>query len=620
MNVRHFCKWCMVAALAALGTNLGLNKAVAAQPGPADAEQGVQVLTRGPVHEAFAETVTFDPEPGIVVPKTPPAAIEELPPDQRPEGDNVAWIPGYWSWDDERSDFLWVSGIWRDLPPGRQWVPGYWGKAAQGFQWTSGYWADAKVTEVQYLSEPPATVEAGPNIAAPSADTTWLPGCWVWNQGRYAWRPGFWAAAQPDWDWVPAHYVYAPRGYVYVDGYWDYSVGRRGVLFAPVYFNAGVYARPGFSYSPAMVINLGVLVNHLFLRPQYQHYYFGDYYARNYQAAGFHPSYSYNSGRYGYDPIYAHERWQHRQDNQWEHRVAADFQNRRDHEEARPPRTWTAQRALSAGDVRSRERSPAVAVPFSQFTKNPSSPQRFQPVDPLERQKLGQHGQEVQRFREERQKLETRVATPSTDQPSKQFTPARVPLPRSPIVARPGAELGKSHAPPQTHESPKPDLRVEAKPRARSPEQPQQRTVNRQPLDTKQPPRADRPGPERQPQPKVDRPAPERQPQPKADRPAPQRQPQPKADRPAPQRQPQPKADRPAPQRQPQPKVDRPAPQRQPQPKADRPAPQRQPQPKADRPAPQRQPQPKADRPAPEPRGNSAGPNQGKHKEKGKDK
>ena len=71
MNVHHVCKWCMVAALVAVGTNLGLHKAIGAQPGPADPEEGVQVLTRGPVHEAFAETVTFDPEPGIVVPKAP---------------------------------------------------------------------------------------------------------------------------------------------------------------------------------------------------------------------------------------------------------------------------------------------------------------------------------------------------------------------------------------------------------------------------------------------------------------------------------------------------------------------------------------------------------------------
>ena len=166
------------------------------------------------------------------------------------------------------------------------------------------------------------------------------------------------------------------------------------------------------------MIDLGVFANHLFLRPRYQHYYFGDYYAANYQTAGFYPSYSYNSGRYGYDPIYAHQRWQHRQDRQWEHRVAADFQNRRDHEDARPPRTWAAQRALGASEARSRERSPVVAAPLAQFTKSQDSPLRFQPVDQSERQKLGQHGQEVQRFREERQKLETRAAAPSAEQPA----------------------------------------------------------------------------------------------------------------------------------------------------------------------------------------------------------
>ena len=111
MNVGHVCKWCAVGTLLALGSILGLNKVISAEPAPANAEAGVQVLTRGPVHEAFAETVTYDPEPGVTAPKAPPAAIEEVPPEQKPAGDNVAWIPGYWGWDDERSDFLWVSGI-----------------------------------------------------------------------------------------------------------------------------------------------------------------------------------------------------------------------------------------------------------------------------------------------------------------------------------------------------------------------------------------------------------------------------------------------------------------------------------------------------------------------------
>src|SRR5262245_20378706 len=98
-----------------------------------------EVQTRGPVHEAFAGVVTYNPEPGQIVPKAPPEPIEEVPPDEKPEGDNVVWVPGYWAWDDERNDYLWISGVWRNMPPGRQWVSGYWAKAASGYQWTSGY-------------------------------------------------------------------------------------------------------------------------------------------------------------------------------------------------------------------------------------------------------------------------------------------------------------------------------------------------------------------------------------------------------------------------------------------------------------------------------------------------
>ena len=116
------------------------------------------------------------------------------------------------------------------------------------------------------LPEPPETVETGPNIAAPSADSSWLPGCWVWRQNRYAWRPGFRATVQPNWVWIPDHYMWAPRGYVFVDGYWDRPIDRRGVLFAPVQFNASVYSRPGFSYSPTTVIDLSVFTNHLCAR------------------------------------------------------------------------------------------------------------------------------------------------------------------------------------------------------------------------------------------------------------------------------------------------------------------------------------------------------------------
>ncbi|MCY2994021.1 MAG: hypothetical protein NTY19_40020 [Planctomycetota bacterium] len=585
MNVRRVCRWCLVTALVTLGSGLGLDQVCAAQPDqpppPPVAEEGVQVLTRGPVHEAFAETVSFDPEPGIVVPQGPPAAIDELPPEQRLEGANVAWIPGYWAWDDERSDFLWVSGIWRNLPPGRQWVPGYWGQSGTAFQWTSGYWADARANRIEYLSEPPETVEAGPNRPAPSADQTWLPGCWIWRDARYVWRPGFWAPVQPDWVWVPSYYVWAPRGYVYVTGYWDYSVVRRGVLFAPVYFNAAVYSRRGFSYSPATVIDLDLFTEHLFLRPQYNHYYFGDYYAANYSTAGIYPWHSFQN-QHGYDPIYAHQRWEHRQDGQWEHRLAADFGRRRDHEEARPPRTWAAQGALTARGVNSTVQSLVVARSLDQLAKSKQGTLRFQPASQDERHKLAQHGQDVQRFRETRQRLENHAATTPAAKPAPESGPARVKLPKSPIRAQSPAQMGQDVAPPKAHKVPRPDPGVEPKSR-----------VNR---------------PTPQSQPHVDRPAPQTQPH--VNQPAPQ--PQRKVDRPTPQ----PHVDRPAPQSQTH--VNQPAPQ--PQRKVDRPTPQAQPH--VDRPAPQ-QPR-KVDRPAPQPRDNrpagppAAGPQHEQHKGKNK--
>ncbi len=245
----------LMTAFAAFGIGFFLNASLCRADSPDD-DAGTQVLTRGPVHEAFAAVISFKPQAGIVVPKAPPEIIEEVPPDQKPDGDNVTWIPGYWAWDDERNDFLWVSGVWRALPPGRQWVAGYWAKASGGYQWISGYWADADETQATYLPQPPATLENGPDVDAPADDDVWIPGCWIWVHGRYAWKPGYWIEGQADWDWSPDYYVWTPRGYVFVDGYWDYSIERRGVLFAPVYFESGIYAHPGYRYSPAIAIDL----------------------------------------------------------------------------------------------------------------------------------------------------------------------------------------------------------------------------------------------------------------------------------------------------------------------------------------------------------------------------
>ena len=179
-----------------------------------------------------------------------PAPIMELPPELKPKGANVTWIPGYWAWDDERNDFLWVSGIWRDLPHGRQWVPGYWCVCESGYQWTPGYWADAKWPRSNTCPSRRRRSKPDPSTS-PFAGNVWMPGIWVWRFDHYVWA-GVLGGRQAGWTWIPDHYVWAPRGYVFVNGYWDYSLDRRGTLFAPVCFTRNVFARTAFVYSPTI--------------------------------------------------------------------------------------------------------------------------------------------------------------------------------------------------------------------------------------------------------------------------------------------------------------------------------------------------------------------------------
>src|SRR5262249_48250508 len=120
----------------------------------ADPREGPEVLASGPVPEAYAEPVSQSPPPAPVGSKPPPDPIAELPPEQKPEGDNVQWLPGYWNWDEDRQDYIWVSGFWRTPPPDRQWVPGHWQKVEGGWQWSPGFWNATGQSQLDYLPPP----------------------------------------------------------------------------------------------------------------------------------------------------------------------------------------------------------------------------------------------------------------------------------------------------------------------------------------------------------------------------------------------------------------------------------------------------------------------------------
>jgi hypothetical protein len=325
-------------------------------PEEAQTQPGVEVQTRGPVHEAFAEPADSRPEPTPLVTKEPPAPVDEVPPEERPEGDDDVWIPGYWAYDDDASNFIWVSGIWRMPPPGRQWVPGSWQEVEGGWHWVPGYWAAGGQDETEYLPAPPPTLDNGPSSPAPDEASDYVPGCWVYREARYRWRPGFWLAHRPGWCWMAPRYVWSTLGYVFVEGYWDRPLLDRGLCFAPVIFDQNVIAAQGFQYVPSYAVMPDFLMSCLFARPATCQYYFGDYFEDRYTRRGFVPWIDYRVGRAALDPNFAYYRSEFAREPRWEKNLRALYADRFSGSIPRPPRTLAQQmtelRKFSGGEAR----------------------------------------------------------------------------------------------------------------------------------------------------------------------------------------------------------------------------------------------------------------------------
>ncbi|MFO0938595.1 MAG: hypothetical protein U0798_18990 [Gemmataceae bacterium] len=350
----------LIAGLATFAGSAVASPAIAQDP-PA----GVDVLARGPVHEAFAST-TEEPAPTSVLNRRPPEPVEELPPDQKPDGENVLWIPGYWHYDEERSDFIWISGFWRAAPPGRAWVPGSWREVPGGHQWVAGFWQDVTPAApaspnapqtaepaIEYLPAPPKPIEFAPSVPAPTSTSLYVSGSWVWRHHHFVWRPGFWINYRPGWVWTPAYYRWTPAGYVFVEGYWDYPLAARGTLFAPVYFQPGII-RPAYVYTPTIIVNEPCLTTSLFIRRGWGCYYFGDYFEPRYTTVGFTAWFGTPrgsgfavgvnvGGRPHYDPLWDYYRIQHANNPQWAVHINDVYVGRYNGSIPRPPRTLVQQ-------------------------------------------------------------------------------------------------------------------------------------------------------------------------------------------------------------------------------------------------------------------------------------
>lgn len=269
----------------------------------------IEILARGPVHEAFAEPVDGAAHATPVVAVPPPPPIDEQPPDARPAGDDVQWIGGYWFWDHERNNHIWVSGCWRNEPPGRTWLPGRWQQVQNGFHWVSGNWVPDGQSQIELLPPPPPPVNEDLDGLAPADGHSAIePGYWVWKNNAYAWRASKWVSEPADWLWQPATYTWTPGGYVFTDGYWDRPLRQRGLLFAGFAIRRDLATTRKVGFVPQHAVLPEFLETALFVRPAAGHYYFGDYFDLNYKKDGYIAWPEYLSNRGALDPLWAHAR------------------------------------------------------------------------------------------------------------------------------------------------------------------------------------------------------------------------------------------------------------------------------------------------------------------------
>ena len=449
---------------------------------------GVEPLARGPVHEAYALPADQQAGPGAIAPKQPPEPIEEVPPDQKPEGKNVQWIPGYFQWDEEKQDFIWISGFWRVPPPGRVWVPGNWRKIGDGWQWVGGFWATANgdvappaplpqqdqpqiqpqpaplqpqapqpQAELQYLPEPPPTLENGPVVPAPGEDSIYVPGIWTWR-GRYVWRPGFWIDYRPGWVWVPPHYRWTPCGFVFVSGFWDYPLVERGLLFSPVYIAPTVYAAPTFVYTPTYVVREECLFGAFFVRRGCGMYYFGDYFGPRYASIGFTPwcggfvNVGFTFGRgYFCDPLFSYYRVVHRGDPFWHGGIGDLYAGRYRGTIAPPPRTLVQQNVVVNNIVNNTTINNAVVnrnisnVTMLSSLQNVrrSDNRALTAVSPAARQQFVAEARQFREVAQQRRQLESTIVAKDPHFPQRGEGPrtARLDVPKQLIAHTQNADL-----------------------------------------------------------------------------------------------------------------------------------------------------------------------------------
>ena len=229
--------------------------------------------------------------------------------------------------------------------------------------------------------------------------------------------------------------------------YWDHDLDHRGLCFAPVYFNAGIYHRPGWFFRPSFTIAADFFLGSLFVQLGRNAYYFGDYYDPLYARRGFTPWVDYHVRGTIADPLFSYYRWQHRADPRWESSLRTTYVARRENPAARPPRTLALQERVDA--------KLRVVVPVEQWK---GTAFKLEPVSKAHGEEIHKTTQEWRTLSTERNRIETAVKPVVPSKVPNFVAPVKIELPKTTIqhpeirrVPPPHPELPKVVAAPPPH-------------------------------------------------------------------------------------------------------------------------------------------------------------------------
>ena len=146
----------------------------------------------------------------------------------------------------------------------------------------------------------------------------------------------------------------------------------------------------------------------MFTRPQYSHYYFGDYYDSAYIGFGIFPWFEFEQRHTWYDPIYVHDRWRYRKvEPRWEQRERQKYDRLRNDKSLRPPRTYREMENRVNKMPASRQKNFKIAEPITKVVSGKTTPFRFEQIKPKARQQLTKHSDDVQKYANERKNWES---------------------------------------------------------------------------------------------------------------------------------------------------------------------------------------------------------------------